>query len=517
MVRFRTPLLASLLLVLGAAAGWWLQDTLPAPAHAQSPVYEEEPNEAERARLYDALHQDVAALEAQGNVLKKVVKLVKPTVIHIEAKKRSTSTRRPGRVESVDEAGSGVCIQYNGKFYVLTNRHVIKDAALEDITLHIYDGRELHPKQVLADSDTDVAVLPIEATNLFAARLGDSDTVEIGDFVLAVGSPFGLSHSVTYGIISAKGRRDLKLGDDSVRFQDFMQTDAAINPGNSGGPLLNLRGEVIGINTAIASNSGGNEGIGFTIPINMVMIIGRQLVEHGSVSRAFLGVNLDSKFGPATATRLGLPRVVGAHVTGVTANSPAALAQLRTDDVILEFRGVRIQDDNHLVNLVSLTETEQEVPVVVFREGRTVTVNVKVGDRRKFEQRRSEAAPPAIGGRLPSGLGHNEVEVWDIEELGLSLVSVDPKTARKLQISTNARGMVVIDIVPDGPSAGLVDKGEIIDSIDQRPVRNIADLDEVLAQSEPGKSLRVRLSPSDGSPVRGRTVAIRPAAPSTAR
>src|SRR5205085_10072275 len=161
------------------------------------------------------------------------------------------------------------------------------------------------------------------APGLIAARIGDSSKVEIGDFVLAVGSPFGLSHSVTYGIISAKGRRDLELGDDSVRFQDFMQTDAAINPGNSGGPLINLRGEVVGMNTAIASSSGGNEGIGFTIPINMVMIIARQLVERGTVIRAYLGVALDSKFGPATAMSVGLMRPRGTRVTRITPGSPA--------------------------------------------------------------------------------------------------------------------------------------------------------------------------------------------------
>ncbi len=509
MARFRALALVGLLLSFGAGLGWWMQG-LTLRAQAQSPVFEEEPNEAERSRLYDALHQEVAALEQQGSVLKRVVKLIKPTVVHIEAKKRSTSTRRPGRVESIDEAGSGVCIQHNSKFYVLTNRHVVKDAAMEDITLHIYDGRELHPKAVLADSDTDIAVLTLDATQLVPARLGDSDIVEIGDFVLAVGSPFGLSHSVTYGIISAKGRRDLKLGDDSVRFQDFMQTDAAINPGNSGGPLLNLRGEVIGINTAIASNSGGNEGIGFTIPINMVMIIARQLVDRGSVSRAFLGVNLDSKFGPAAATRLGLARVVGARITGITPNSPAANAQLRKDDIVIEFRGVRIQDDNHLVNLVSLTEMEQEVPMVVFREGRTVTIMVKVGDRRKFEQQRSQLTPPpSPAAPALENLGVNEVEVWDIDELGLSVVTVDVNTARKLQISAQARGLVVVEVAPDGPAAGLVAKGEIIDSLDQRPVRHVSDLDEVLHKADPGQALRMRIA-SGQSPVQARTVMIRP-------
>ena len=205
-------------------------------------------------------------------------------------------------------------IQRKGRFYVLTNRHVFRDAPADGIRIYLADGRQLHPQRVLEDEETDVGVLPIEAADLIASPVGDSERMEIGDFVLAVGSPFGLSHSVTFGIISARGRHDLQLGDDSVRFQDFLQTDAAINPGNSGGPLCNLRGEIIGINTAIASNSGGNEGIGFSIPINLFMAVARQLIDTGKVTRAFLGVSLDAKFGPAMAAELGMARATGTRV-----------------------------------------------------------------------------------------------------------------------------------------------------------------------------------------------------------
>jgi serine protease Do len=212
---------------------------------------------------------------------------------------------------------------------------------------------------------------------LHPSHIGNSDQVEIGDFVLAFGSPFGLSQSITFGIISAKGRRDLELGDDSVRFQDFMQTDAAINPGNSGGPLINLRGEVVGMNTAIASSSGGNEGIGFTIPVNMVMVVARQLVERGTVVRAYLGVKLDGKFGPTIAKSVGLRQPRGAYVTEITANSPAAAAGIKPSDVILEFNGVRVEDDSHLINLVSLAEVGKEVPLLVLRERKLTRLTVK--------------------------------------------------------------------------------------------------------------------------------------------
>jgi len=332
-----------------------------------------------REQLYQQLYRDVAELERHGNVLKTVVKLVGPTVVHIEAR-RTEGSRVYGRSRTIEEAGSGVLVELGAKIYVLTNRHVVRDAPMASIDIGLGDGRKIHPTKVWTDRDTDVAVMSVDAPNLVACRVGDSDKIEIGDFVVAVGSPFGLSHSVTYGIISAKGRRDLELGDGTVRFQDFMQTDAAINPGNSGGPLIGLRGEVIGINTAIASNHGGNEGVGFSIPINMAMGVARQLVENGAVVRAFLGVTLDSKFTPETAEKLGLPRRLGAHVIRVMPGSPAEKSRLTVGDVIINFNGVPIDDDSHLVNVISLTRVGSEVPVVVFRGGQTVNLKTTVSD-----------------------------------------------------------------------------------------------------------------------------------------
>jgi len=334
---------------------------------------------ADRDRLYAELAEDVAELERRGSILKRVAKLVKPAIVHIEAR-RDNDTARPSRVDS-EEAGSGVIIERHDKHFVLTNRHVIKYSTLKGIDIRLADGRILHPTQLWADPGTDVAIMAIGSQGNVPARLGDSSQLDIGDFVLAVGSPFGLSHSVTYGIISAKGRRDLKLGDDGVQYQDFLQTDAAINPGNSGGPLLNLRGEVIGMNTAIASTSGANEGIGFAIPINMVMVIADQLIDRGVVSRAFLGVTLDSKFGPEAAARLGLARPEGARVTGVTKSSPAELARILVNDLILEFDGTRVEDDIHLINLVSLTPVNKEVDVRLLRDGRTIHLRARVANR----------------------------------------------------------------------------------------------------------------------------------------
>ncbi len=327
-----------------------------------------QPSEADRERMYQEVASEVEALQRQGNILKKVILLSRPTVVHIEAKKTQDGFAR----RSVEEAGSGVIVQYNEKYYVLTNRHVIKQATLNNIHIQLATGQVIFPTRVWADVETDVAVMAVDAPGLTAARVADSSQVEMGDFVLAVGSPFGLSHSVTYGIISAKGRRDLQLGVEGVRYQDFFQTDAAINPGNSGGPLLNLRGEVIGINTAIASSSGGNEGIGFTIPINIAMSVAQQLIDQGSVIRAILGVQLDSQYDDAVARKLGLPRRVGARVNHITPKTAAEVIGIQVGDVILAFDGVRIDNDDHLVNQVKLTPIGRPVPVVVLRDGKTV-------------------------------------------------------------------------------------------------------------------------------------------------
>jgi len=335
-------------------------------------------DEAERNRLYDELSQENTALEHQSNVLKKVVRLVRPTVVHIEADKVDGTLMQYGKKSHVEEAGSGYIVRMGGADYVITNRHVIKDADVQGITIKLADGRHIHPARVWSDEATDIAIMRVEAQGLVPVRLGNSNELEIGDFVLAVGSPFGLSHSITFGIISATGRRDLILG-ENVRFQDFLQTDAAINPGNSGGPLINLRGEVIGMNTAIASSSGHNEGIGFSIPINMVTFVAKQLVEHNSVARAQLGVRLDRKFDTATAISVGLRGARGARISEIIPGSPAETVKLQIGDVVLEFAGVNVEDDDHLINLVGMTEAGREVPLTIQRGEKQYKLNVKLG------------------------------------------------------------------------------------------------------------------------------------------
>jgi serine protease Do len=335
---------------------------------------------ADRAAQYVALNREVDQFDRQSNILKTVIKLTGPTVVHIDAE-RAEIPGRPRRA-TVEEAGSGAIVEVNGKNYVLTNRHVIKNHRSPDIKIRLADNRVISPQRIWSDEATDIAVMLVTEEGLIASRIGDSDRIEIGDAVLALGSPFGLSRSVTTGIISAKGRREQKLVETGMRLQDFLQTDAAINPGNSGGPLVNLRGEIVGVNTAILSNSGGFEGVGFSIPINMAMHVVRHLVDHDVVVRAFLGVQYDTEFGPSMASKLGLPRPYGARIESVTPGGPAELAKLQVNDVILNFDGIRIDDGPHLVNIVSMTDVDKEVPVVVWRDGRQLHLTAKVSSRK---------------------------------------------------------------------------------------------------------------------------------------
>lgn len=339
---------------------------------------------SDREREYAALSRDVDALEREFGLIKRVVKLVTPAVVHIEA---SLLPKYRGMLD-IEEAGSGVIVEMGGKPYVLTNRHVIRHSSKDLIGIHLTDGRVLRPDRIWEDKDTDVAVLSISDADVVPARFGDSDNLEIGDFVLAIGSPFGLSQSVTRGIVSAKGRHNLDLGDGEVRWQNFIQTDAAINPGNSGGPLVNLRGEVVGLNTAIASASGGNEGIGFSIPINIVARVAQDLVDNNRVARGFLGVQLDGSFSEKQALALGLDRLMGTRVKVVEPASPAEKAALQPNDVIVLYNGVRVERDGHLIGLVKLTEVGERVPIVIYRDGQPLSMFVEIADMNTY-------APPA--------------------------------------------------------------------------------------------------------------------------
>ena len=448
-----------------------------------------------RDQLYATVDRDAEMFDQQSRLLRTVVELSSPFIVHIDAKKPSQGAR-VGGARFVEEAGSGIIIENGGQFYVVTNRHVVKDADLERIMIRLDDGRELTPRNMSSDPDTDIAVLGISANGLTPARIGNSENVKIGDFMLAIGSPFGLSRSVTLGIVSAKGRRDLELGGDEIRFQDFIQTDAAINPGNSGGPLINVRGEVVGVNTAIASSSGGHEGIGFSIPINMVMFVARQLITTGEVNRAFLGVNLDARFGAAAAAQLGLPRQQGARISGVTNNSPAAAAGLQVGDVVLEFNGIPVESDVHLVNLVGMNLPGEEVTMTVLRDGRRQPIQVRLGNRKLLEQ--------------SSSYQQLQDPRWELPELGLAVIGLTPSVARELQLDAGVQGLIVTDVDPRGPAAGRLRRGDIISGIERSSITRIDDLKRVLNGVDPRFGVRLHILPSGSGQDNLRTVVLRP-------
>ncbi|MEM0926718.1 MAG: trypsin-like peptidase domain-containing protein [Planctomycetota bacterium] len=350
------------------------------PSLEETPVLDSaEAIRQRRESLFAELADEFQTFDRLGNLVRKVSQLVKPSVIHIEAHKSETTG---GRYESYDEAGSGVVLSLGGELWIMTNRHVIVGAEPRGILLRAADGSQFHPTQIRADESTDVAIMRVPGMRLPAAKVGNSDQVNIGDFTIAIGSPFGLSHSVTFGILSAKGRRDLSLGEQKIELQDFFQTDAAINPGNSGGPLLNLRGEVIGLNTAIASSSGGSEGIGFSIPINMAMQVADELARYGRLRRGHLGVTLDPDFLPSEVRRLDRLAQGGALVKTVEIGSPAARGNLQRGDIIVQFNGNSVDNDDHLVALVGLAPIEQELPLIVYRNGKRYAAQVRLTDRR---------------------------------------------------------------------------------------------------------------------------------------
>lgn len=316
-----------------------------------------------------------------GERFEWVARKVSPAVVAVEAVKPAVPSST-GKAKPIEESGSGVLIRASGvrDVLVLTNNHVIAQAPSQQITVSLPDGRLLKPAQVWADPESDVALLRLEGANdAVTATLGDSDTTRVGQWVLAVGSPFGLNQTVTHGILSARERGQVSLG-STIRIKDFLQTDAAINPGSSGGPLVNLDGEVIGINTAIASHNGSNSGVAFSIPINLVKRVMRQLLEKGSVSRGYLGMQLAQAFEPADALKLGLDRAQGALVEAVYPDTPAATAGLRPSDVVLQVDGTPIRNENHMINLISGLSAGQRVRLQVWRDRKMVAVDAVVGD-----------------------------------------------------------------------------------------------------------------------------------------
>ena len=328
-------------------------------------------------------------------------------------------------------AGSGVVINPEG--YIVTNNHVVEDST--NITVTTFDGKEFAAKVVGTDPKTDLAVIKIEGENLPFIPWSAHETIRVGDLVLAVGSPFGLKSSVTMGIISAMGRGNVGI----TEYEDFIQTDAPINPGNSGGPLVNMAGEIVGINTAIFSRTGGSEGIGFAIPVDIVRDITSSLIKSGRVVRGWMGIAIQ-ELSPALAQSFQLPESHqgGVLISEVNEKGPSAGGILQRGDVLLEYRGQKIRDVNHLRNIVARTPVDSEVEITVLRNGERTTLTMKVGERPTDEVLASggSSSPPAALEKLDNVLA------------GLDVGPLTEERRKQLSLPEEVAGVVVNEVKP---------------------------------------------------------------------
>ena len=364
--------------------------------------------------------------------------------------------------------GSGFIIDRNGT--ILTNYHVVDGAQKISVTLS--DGKSYDAKVLGKDQKTDIAVIKIDAgQDLPAVTLGDSDRLDVGEWVMAIGNPFGLDHTVTSGIVSAKGRQ---IG--AGPYDNFIQTDASINPGNSGGPLINLRGEVVGITTAIYSQSGGNIGIGFAIPTNSIKEVLPQLKDKGRVVRGYLGTTVQ-KITPEIADSLGVKQQRGALVADVVRGSPAERAGIKTGDIITEFNSKEVKDSTELPGLVARVAPGTGTSIKVLRDGKEMTLAITVG-----EMKDTEVAASGQQG-----------------ELGLAVQPVTPEVAQSLGLD-RAEGLVITEVKPGSAAddAGLRE-GDLITQINRRPVKNLADYNREMAQSKKGQSVLLLVRRGDAS------------------
>jgi serine protease Do len=377
---------------------------------------------------------------------------------------REFKTPRKWKEQSL---GSGVIVSDDG--FILTNNHVVEHA--DEVMVTLSDNRSYKAKIIGADPKTDVAVIKIGARGLPAIRWGDSDKLQVGEFALAIGSPYGLNNTVTMGIISAVGRANVGIAD----YEDFIQTDAAINPGNSGGPLVNIKGEMIGINTAIFSRSGGYQGIGFAVPSNMARIVMNQLEKTGKVTRGWLGVTIQ-ELTAELSSKFGADNANGALVGDVVKGGPAEKAGIRRGDIIIEYDGKKVKDVGNLRNMVAESAVGTTVPVTIVREGKEYSLRVMIA---KLPAEVAEAAPAEERGDSASeGLA------------GLSVVELTKEIGRQLGLRKEEKGVVVVRVEAGSSSeeAGIR-KGDVIQEIDKKKIDGIEEYRRVISGLSPDETV----------------------------
>jgi serine protease Do len=431
--------------------------------------------------------KQVASLQSLNNERRALVSSVIPSVVAVKTSKK-VAVRRQNELDPFefffrrprgfrnpnDEAlvenslGSGVIVSNEG--HIITNNHVVDQ--VDEIEVQLSDGRTEKARLVGADAQVDLAVLKIDNPGVKPLKLADSDMVQAGDFVLAIGNPFGFDETVTDGIISSRMRPNR-----ADVFGDLLQTNAAINPGNSGGPLINLRGEVVGINTAIISRSGGSQGIGFAIPSNTVRTALESLLKHGRIIRGYLGIQMrvPQPGQPAAQTE-------GVVVDQVVPGSPADEARLQKGDTIRKFNGRDVKSFSDLRTLVSQTELNKKVDLEIVRNGKSMTVSTEIKEQ-PLNYQAGPASPPQPGQSPEQPGGENET---GNSLSGVHVGELTPEIARQLDLPNGVRGVVVTGVEPEIANAEL-QKGDVIEEVNQQAVTSVADYQKIVKSLDPSQ------------------------------
>jgi serine protease Do len=421
-----------------------------------------------------------AHIEETSRAFSDIVKAVSPAVVNISSTKiirrqqpsfddffDKLNTFPNGRTQKFREQslGSGVIVSADG--YIVTNSHVIEQSS--EIKVSLYDKRSFKAHVIGIDTKTDVAIIKIDANDLPVITWGDSDKLQVGEFVLAIGNPFLLSHTVTMGIVSAVGRADVGIS----AYEDFIQTDAAINPGNSGGPLVNARGEMVGINTAIFSKTGGYQGIGFATPSNMVKTVMEQLIKAGKVTRGWIGITIQ-ELTPELSQQFGSAYSQGALISDIARNSPAQRGGLMRGDIILEYDGKKAVDVGTMRNAVAQSKIGSQAQVKILRGDKEMSLVVSVAEL------------PVDGGESKAGSSQKP----DFPEnvlAGIRVTDLSAAIAKQLGIEPDEKGVVIMNIEAGAPAddAGLR-RGDLISEINRLRISNVNDFNRIIARIKPG-------------------------------
>ena len=428
----------------------------------------------------------------------KVAEAVTPTVVYIEVKTNADIVEIPGHDFFKDfpffkdlpkqpqvGTGSGVIISSDG--YIVTNNHVVKDA--KSINVILNDKRKFTAELVGTDPLTDLAVIKIDAKNLTPAYLGNSDDVKVGQWVLAIGNPLGLTSTVTAGIVSAIGRGGLRLIQDSYGIEDFIQTDAAINPGNSGGALVDLNGAVIGINTAIASRTGYYQGYGFAIPINIVKTVARDLINYGKVKRGYIGVQI-REVDNATAKALGLEKTQGVIVEGLVEGGAAKDAGIEEGDVILSIDGRDVYKPNDLQSYVASKNAGDKVKLKIFRNGKTFEREITLRPRKEDEA----DAKPVI--KKEERKVDETLQSKTYKEIGLTVKNLTTSDLKKYNVE-NGILITAVEPISSAFDAGLRD-GLVIIEVNKKKIDSVKEFDEIISRNK-GSAVLLRVKDAQGN------------------